>query len=222
MLHRPYGWITMPQEVTQHDDPFAISEARVRAGRAIRDISHAVVGHHAPDALLDEVAESLNALSSRLTVLTPRTREPENFQQRNNEAQVQDGGTFTTYPDRPYSGTASPLGLDLRVVRNGDEVVAHFELRAAHEGAPTRSHGGIVSAVIDDVFGFVLQLNQLMGFTGELTVRYEAGTPIGRPLQLRARMERKEGRKIFMTGEILDGETRTATARAIFIERTNV
>ena len=194
----------MTQEVTQHDDPFAISEARVRAGRAIRDISHAVVGHHAPDALLDEVAETLNALSSRLTGLTPRTREPENFQQRNNEAQVQDGGTFTTYPDRPYSGTASPVGLDLRV------------------GAPTRSHGGIVSAVIDDVFGFVLQLNQVMGFTGELTVRYEAGTPIGRPLQLRARMESKEGRKIFMTGEILDGETRTATARAIFIERTNV
>ena len=212
----------MTHEVPQPDDPFATSEARIRAGRAIRDIGHAVVGHHAPDELLDEVADTLNSLSGRLDGRTRRTRAPENFQQRNKETQVQDGGTFTTYPDRPYSGTASPLGLDLRVVRDGDEVVAHFELRAAHEGAPTRSHGGIVSAVIDDVFGFVLQLNQLMGFTGELTVRYEAGTPIGRPLQLRARMERKEGRKIFMTGELLDGETRTASARAIFIERTNV
>ena len=212
----------MSQEVSMQDDPFAISESRIRAGRAIRDLGHAVVGHQAPDELLDEVTGTLDALSARLEGLTPRKRAPENFQQRNNEALVEDGDTFTTYPDRPYSGTASPLGLDLRVERDGDEVVAHFELRAAHEGAPTRSHGGIVSAVVDDVFGFVLQLNQLMGFTGELTVRYEAGTPIGRPLQLRARMERKEGRKIFMTGEILDGELRTVSARAIFIERTNV
>lgn len=212
----------MAPEPQHNNDPFDVSSSRVRVGHALRDLGHAVVGHHAPDELLDETADALELLIERHRASAVRTREPENFQQRNNEALVADGERFTTYPDRPYSGESSPLGLDLRVVRDGDEVVAHFTLRAAHEGAPTRSHGGIVSAVIDDVFGFVLQLNRLMGFTGELTVRYEAGTPIGRPLQLRARMERKEGRKIFMTGEILDGETRTASARAIFIERTNV
>jgi hypothetical protein len=203
------------------DDPFAISEARIAAGRAIRDLGHSVVGHHVPDVLLGEVADMLNALTGRLDACPQRVRDPENFQSRNNEPNVQDGETFATYADRPYSGASSPLGLDLQVVRTGDEVTAHFVLRSAHEGAPTRSHGGIVSAVIDDVFGFVLQLHQLRGFTGELTVRYEAGTPIGHPLQLRARMDRKEGRKIFMTGDLWDGETRTASARAIFIERTD-
>ena len=204
------------------DDPFAISDARIAAGRAIRDLGHSVVGHHVPDALLAEVAGTLDALRAGLDEHPVRVRAPENFQARNNEQFVADGATFTTYGDRPYSGASSPLGLDLTVVRSGDEVVAHFVLRSAHEGAPTRSHGGIVSAVIDDVFGFVLQLHQLKGFTGELTVRYEAGTPIGHPLQMRARLDRKEGRKIFMTGDLWDGETRTASARAIFIERTDV
>ena len=196
-----------------------MSEARVRAGRALREISHALVGRHADDALLDDVAATLALLTERLERGERRHRQPENFQQRHTEALPADGEVFETYPDRPYSGTASPLGVDLRVVRRGDEVEAHFTLRPAHEGAPQRSHGGVVSAVFDDVFGFVLQLNQLPGFTGELTIRYEAGTPIGRPLVLRARMTSKEGRKIFMAGELMDGELRVASGKAIFIER---
>jgi len=196
-----------------------VSEARVRAGRALREISHALVGRHADDALLDDVAKVLALLTERLERGEPRYRQPENFQQRHTEALPADGEVFETYPDRPYSGTASPLGVDLRVVRRGDEVEAHFTLRPAHEGAPQRSHGGVVSAVFDDVFGFVLQLNRLPGFTGELTIRYEAGTPIGRPLVLRARMTAREGRKIFMSGELIDGELRVASGKAIFIER---
>jgi len=201
------------------DGAAPVSEARVRAGRALREISHALVGRHADDALLDDVAATLALLTERLERGERRHRQPENFQQRHTEALPADGEVFETYPDRPYSGTASPLGVDLRVVRRGDEVEAHFTLRPAHEGAPQRSHGGVVSAVFDDVFGFVLQLNQLPGFTGELTIRYEAGTPIGRPLVLRARMTSKEGRKIFMAGELMDGELRVASGKAIFIER---
>lgn len=196
-----------------------MSEARVRAGRAIRNISHAVIGRHAGDALLDEVAATLGMLTEQLECGERRFRQPENFQQRHTEPLPGDGEAFETYPDRPYSGKASPLGVDMTVLRRGSEVEAHFVLRPAHEGAPERSHGGVVSAVFDDVFGFVLQLNQLPGFTGELTIRYEAGTPIGRPLVLRARMTSREGRKIFMTGELLDGDTRVVSGRATFIER---
>lgn len=202
------------------DGTAPVSEARVRAGRAVRELSHALVGRHADDALLDEVASALNTLSGRLEGGQPRHRQPENFQQRHTEDLPAEGEAFETYPDRPYSGSASPLGVDLRVLRRGNEVEAHFTLRAAHEGAPQRSHGGVISAVFDDVFGFVLQLNRVPGFTGELTIRYEAGTPIGRPLVLRARMTSRDGRKIFMSGELLDGDQRVVSGRATFIERT--
>jgi len=209
----------MTQNSSTPTPAYDVSEARVRAGRAIRNIGHSVVGHHAPDELLDEVASTLDALVARLDEYTPRHRAADGFQRREEEPVPAEGEAFHTYPDRPYSGSSSPLGVDLRVVRHEDEVVAHFTLRAAHEGAPERSHGGIVAAIFDDVFGFVLQLNRLMAFTGELTIRYEAGTPIGKPLQLHARLMGKEGRKLYIVGELFDGETRVATGKSVFIER---
>ncbi len=109
---------------------------------------------------------------------------------------------MTTYDERPISGRSSPWGLDLEVRRDGDEAVATTTLRAAHEGAPDRSHGGIVAALFDDVYGFVLQINGWMAFTGELWIRYQAGVPIGEPLECRVRLDRAEGRKLFMTGEL--------------------
>jgi acyl-coenzyme A thioesterase PaaI-like protein len=95
-------------------------------------------------------------------------------------------------------------------------------LRSAHEGAPGRSHGGIVSALFDDVFGFILTIYQQPGFTGELTIRYERGVPLHQPLECRVRLDDREGRKLYMTGELSgtddDGERVVYTrARATFI-----
>lgn len=209
----------MTQEQQSHTPAYEVSEARVRAGRAIRNIGHAVVGHFASDELLEEVGATLESLIAKLDLGQPRHRDADGFQRREEEVVPAEGEEFHTYPDRPYSGTSSPLGVDLRVLHNGDEVVAHFTLRSAHEGAPQRSHGGIVAAVFDDVFGFVLQLNRLMAFTGELTIRYLAGTPIGKPLQLHARLAGREGRKLYIEGDLWDGDTRVATGKSIFIER---
>jgi acyl-CoA thioesterase FadM len=76
----------------------------------------------------------------------------------------------------------------------------------------------VVAALFDDVFGFVLTINAQPAFTGELTVRYEAGVPIGVPLECRVRLDRWEGRKIHMTGELYDDEGRVvARSRALFI-----
>ncbi len=86
--------------------------------------------------------------------------------------------------------------------RDGDDAVAAVTLRAAHEGAPMRSHGGIVAALFDDVFGFVLGFHSLPAFTGELTIRYEAGVPIGVPLECRVRLTEQKGRKLLMAGEL--------------------
>jgi acyl-coenzyme A thioesterase PaaI-like protein len=110
------------------------------------------------------------------------------------------------------------------VIRDGDEVVGHVTLGSAHEGAPGRSHGGIISALFDDVFGFILTIQQQPAFTGELTIRYVQGVPLHVPLECRVRLVDREGRKIRMTGELTaadpdhpDGRTTYTTARAVFI-----
>ncbi len=90
---------------------------------------------------------------------------------------------------------------------------------------PERSHGGIVAAIFDDVLGYLLRFLQQPAYTGELTVRYLAPTPIREPLEFRARVERVEGRKIDTIAEAYaigdDGErthVATGTARFISIE----
>jgi len=67
------------------------------------------------------------------------------------------------------------------------------------------------------VYGFVLALQRQPAFTGELSVRYEAPVPIGAPLECRVRMESAHGRKLYMVGELYDGDAVLARSKATFI-----
>lgn len=188
------------------DDRFHTPEhldRRARAGRAVRDIGHALIGHHAEDALVDEVAVTLDALTARLTAGPVRSRQANSFQRGDDWGAEPDQTEFTGFDDRPVSGRSSPWGLDPLIRRVGDEIEATVTLRSAHEGAPGRSHGGVVSALFDDVYGFVLSITRTPGFTGELSIRYEGGTPLHVPLVCRVRLASREGRKLFMTGELI-------------------
>jgi len=204
-----------PSNTGQPDD----TALRVRAGTAVRNLAHALVGHQADEATLVEVAERLESLTARLSEGGRRQRPSHNLQRGADWSPPGEGEEFTTtHFDRPVSGSSSPYGLDPDIRREGDEVVATVTLRAAHEGAPNRSHGGIVAALFDDIFGFVLTLTQSPGFTGELGIRYEAGTPLHVPLTCRVRLAEQKGRKLFMTGELTapDG-TVCVRATATFI-----
>ncbi|MFK7918068.1 MAG: PaaI family thioesterase [Ilumatobacter sp.] len=199
--------------------PDDIAEARIRLGTAYRRLGHAVAGRHIDAAGLDVAAQALDELRSSIEAGEPRQRSIERPSGDWGPAPA-DGELMFSFDERPISGRAAPYGLDLTVVREGDEAVGRVTLGAAHEGAPGRSHGGIVSALFDDVFGFVLTIVGQAAFTGTLTIRYEQGVPIGVPLECRVRMDRIDGRKIFMSGELstVGSEPQVVTrATAIFI-----
>ena len=71
--------------------------------------------------------------------------------------------------------------------------------------------------MFDDVYGFVLTMLRQPAFTGELSVRYVAGTPIGVPLECRVRLSERSGRKLYMTGELTADGAVVATSKATFI-----
>jgi acyl-coenzyme A thioesterase PaaI-like protein len=199
--------------VAQDDHPDRIAEARARAGRAIRDLGHAVVGHHATVELIDRTTTTLTELTAEWDTGERRSRAEVRRNGQFGEPPL-DGGVMTTYDERPISGRASPWGLDITVRRDGEDAVCDVTLRAGHEGAPGRSHGGIVAALFDDVYGFVLAIRAQPGFTGELAVRYEAGVPIGAPLECRVRFVGVERRKLFMSGELTDRSNGQVVARS--------
>lgn len=212
---------------TAHYDPLvhvappdrtdAEAEARARLGRAIRDVGHATVGRHASVDHLQASAATIELLAAQLDRGALRNRHEDEPRDGVWATPPVDGEAMASHDERPISGRSSPWGLDFEVHREGDEVVAVVTMRAAHEGAPGRSHGGLVAALFDDVLGFVLNILSVPAFTGELTVRYEAGTPVGVPLECRCRLARQEGRKLFMTGELTDDGRVLARTTATFI-----
>ena len=202
--------------LAQPDTPDRESDARAWAGKAVRDIGHALVGHHASLELIDRVSATLDDLAAELATGPVRQR-GDHAPQGDWANPAPERVELTSFDERPVSGRASPWGLDLSVWREGDEVVATCTLRAAHVGAPGRSHGGIVAALFDDVFGFLLTLVVEPAFTGELSVRYEAGVPIGVPLTCRVRIAERVGRKLLMTGELLAEGAVVARSKATFI-----
>ena len=190
---------------------------RAKAGHAVRHLGHALVGHHADPELLAQVVAGVAELAARLDRGGPRSRPGADMQNRILEGKPRDGEVVTSYADRPISGAASPWGVDLVVTREGYDAVGRCTLRAAHEGAPERSHGGVVAAIFDDLYGFVLGFEQRLAFTGDIYVRYEAPTPLHVELTFRARAVRTEGRKLFLEADAWHGDERLATSRSTFI-----
>ncbi len=189
--------------------PPDVAAARIRVGRAYRSLGHAIVGHHVSAEQLDRLAEMLTESTDAIRSGERRIRSIERPSGDWGPAPT-DGEEMFSFDERPISGRAAPYALDIRIVRDGDEVVGHVTLGAAHEGAPGRSHGGIVSALFDDVYGFVLTVIGQPAFTVTLTIRYELGVPIHVPLECRVRLDRRDGRKLLMSGE-LTGPDETGT-----------
>jgi acyl-coenzyme A thioesterase PaaI-like protein len=190
-------------------------QSRLDAAAALRDLNHAFVAHDPDDEQLREAEHAARALTARLTAAPRRDR----------LALMRAAGTGSFpivtgaagFADRAVAGAANPTSVDIDVQFEADEVVARVTLRRAFEGAPGRAHGGIVAAAFDDVTGYVIGQAHEPAFTGELTVRYLAPVPVDEPLEMRARLEGRERRKLFITAEARHGENIVATCRAIYI-----
>jgi acyl-coenzyme A thioesterase PaaI-like protein len=195
-----------------------ILRARVRAGRAIRDLGHAFIGRHASLEQIERLSTVLEGINAELWPREVRGRTEHEFGDRQ-QIELPQGRFENSFDDRPVSGRSSPWGLDLDLHRHGDEIEALVTLRSAHEGAPNRAHGGVVAALFDDVFGYVLGVIHQAAFTGDLYIRYAAPTPLFRELACRVRLDRRDGRKLLLSGELSDTETGAVcvTARATFI-----
>jgi acyl-coenzyme A thioesterase PaaI-like protein len=194
----------------------ATEDARTAAAAALRDLVHAFAAHDPDEAALFALAATVRARTSEL-MKTPRRDRMALMR----AATVQRGfpgmSGGSGFEDRAVGGRSNPTGVDLEVRFEGDEVVADVVLRRAFEGAPGRAHGGIVAAAFDDVTGFVIGLLHEPAFTGELTVRYVAPVPVDETLVMRARLDGRERRKLFISAEAHAGEQLVATCHAIYI-----
>src|SRR5690606_18428488 len=136
-------------------DDHADLSARIDAASALNRLSHALVGHRAAPEVLARIATAADDLAASIEQepLRPRgvalgarrgylqaVRDPQT------RADVVDGGAYLAmFDDSPVSGSANPLSIGLRLRRDGDEAIGVVTLDRGWEGAPGRSHGGIVA-----------------------------------------------------------------------------
>jgi acyl-coenzyme A thioesterase PaaI-like protein len=115
-------------------------------------------------------------------------------------------------PDITFDPLRAPVGPPAPV-----ELVARCTLTPSFGGPPGRVHGGQVAALLDEVVGFAAFAAGAPGMTVSLTVSYRRATPHSTPLEVRARLDRMEGRKRWASGEVVAAGEVTATAEAFLL-----
>ena len=202
--------------MSELESPLA-SPARLRAGAELRRLGHAIVGHQVDDAVLQRISGFVHEVLPDVESGERRSRPVDHMKRRMFETPPADGEAMDHFPDCVVSGKANPMGVAMDVHREGEDAVARVTLGAAFEGAPGRAHGGVVAAIFDDTMGFVLSMQSTPAFTGQLTVSYRRPTPVGVELQFRARLARREGRKLWIEGEASHEGGVVAEAEGLFI-----
>lgn len=178
---------------------------------AVRQLIGRLVATDAPDEVLDEVRAALQPVIAAFD----GHDQTDHF----GFAETANAGATAEpiFDQSPLIGVANPLAPPMAVHEEGDEVIAFATFGQAYEGPPGCVHGGYVAAAFDEVLGATQSLSGAPGMTGTLTVRYEAPTPLHTEIRFESRIQRVEGRKIFVEGESHAGGTITARATGVFI-----
>lgn len=196
------------------------------AAAAMNRLSHALVRHRADSGVLRMIAREADRLAESIEDQPVRERRMELASHPDFDDAVKDGslsrlmedGAFVdAFEDSPVSGSANPLNMGLRIGREGDGAIGRVTLAPGWQGAPERSHGGVVAAIMDEVLGALLPITGVTAFTGELTVRYEAPCPLGVPLEFRSELVDRIGRKLFLECVGRSEAGVFATAKSVFI-----
>jgi len=167
--------------------------------RALQDHARAV---DAPDEVITEAADLLDKLSGLLT--------PYDTDEWNSPS----GRRM----DLPVRGNILTVPMNAHKTDEG-RIEGWARFARFHLGRNGAVHGGCLGMLFDTVLG--LTSSVLTGGprqrTAYLHVNYRQIVPIEKKLQIAAGVDRVEGRKIFVSGRLSDGDTVLTDAEALFV-----
>jgi acyl-coenzyme A thioesterase PaaI-like protein len=125
---------------------------------------------------------------------------------------------FTHHPNCFGCGPENPASLGLRFAVDGTRVHTPVRFDRRHEGAPGIAHGGAVAAALDDTLGTLPIAIGRVAVTASLTVEFRAPALLDHDYELEGWVDRLDGRKIHLRGELREGEKLVAEGRGLFLE----
>lgn len=121
------------------------------------------------------------------------------------------------FPYSPLIGELNPISPPFHFWKDGETLLGRGVFDSQYCGPPEAVHGGHVAALMDELLGVTGVVTGYGGFTGTLTVRYEATTPLDEELFLKGWVQDVEERKVIICGELRTKKTICARAEGIFI-----
>jgi len=198
----------------------AVWAARRRLADAMRRVIDRLTTSDAPQAELEVAASRLEEYAEHLAKHPRRERyvgfsESALADAERADAEAEGGGHFDF---SPLIGRSNPLAPPIEVSADDQGgVTARVVFGSAYEGPPGCVHGGYVAAAFDEVLGYAETFSGSPGMTGTLNVVYRSPTPLHTEVVFRARIERVEGRKIYVHGTLHAGTRLCAESDAIFV-----
>ena len=118
-------------------------------------------------------------------------------------------------------GPRNPIGLRVDDFRmDGDDVTATFLARPDYRGTEDSLHGGVAATALDEilVWAGILQ-EHVLTVTAKMEVRYHRPVqPSGARLGIRARVTERRGKRLLMSGELLDEDgERSVSASGLYL-----
>ncbi len=194
--HHPGGGFNPPEPTTDGGPDYG---RFIDAVRKMQDHARAV---NAPDEVITEAADLLEKVSALLSPFDA------------DEWASPSGRRM----DLPMRGNILTVPMS---ARKGDDGRIHGWARFArfHLGRNGAVHGGCLGMLFDTLLGLsaVILTESRRQRTAYLKIDYRHIVPIEKELQFDAGVDRVEGRKIFVSGRLTDGDTLLAEAEALFV-----
>lgn len=172
----------------------------IDALRTLQDRARAALP---PDAVVTELADQLEAMNKLLA--------PYEVSEWDSPS-----GRRT---DLPLRGNILLVPMTIESFDNGF-LTGTATFGRYHLGRNGAVHGGCLGLLFDTIFGtgslLLTDLRKLR--TAYLNINYRKITPIEKELRYDCTLDRVEGRKVFMTGRLLDGDEVLAEAEALFVK----
>uniref|UniRef100_A0A8D0G8R0 Acyl-coenzyme A thioesterase THEM4 n=1 Tax=Sphenodon punctatus TaxID=8508 RepID=A0A8D0G8R0_SPHPU len=117
---------------------------------------------------------------------------------------------------------AEGIGFEYVMFLNPTEkrIVCLFQPGPYLEGVSGFAHGGSIAAIIDSTVGGCAIFAAGKVMTANLSINYRNPIPLGSVVLVDSKVDRIEGRKVFLSCEVrnVDGQTLHAEATALFIQ----
>jgi uncharacterized protein (TIGR00369 family) len=106
------------------------------------------------------------------------------------------------YPQCFVCGDKNPIGLNVAFYSDNEGVKAEYTAGRHFEGYKDILHGGIVSALLDEVMIRAVLARGVFSLTSEMKVKFKKMVKIGDKLSLEGRLVEDKGRMLVAEGKI--------------------